>query len=428
MRACATAPASRADHCRRDQVMSQHQDSASPPAPWLTVWTRPRATISGVLAEDPRRHVLRLAAAAGIAGTLTYLVDAGLGTELVAWSGAAMVTVGGVLIGIVALYLNALLLRWSALLFGGRASQLQIRAVVAWSMLPEIVAAALWVGVLVWARYVAGTPVPPTLAATLKVITGLLALWGFVLLLLMFARAQGFGFWRTVGSAAVYLLLTLTPLLFRALVFQPFSIPSQAQMPTLLVGDYLFVGKYAYGYSAYSLPVPAPFLTGRLLAVEPQRGDTVAFRLPKDDSVDFIKRVVGLPGDRIQMRNGALYINGAAVKRERIDDFVYEEDGRTVRAKRWRETLPNGVSYETLDLQDDGFLDNTQEYVVPPGHYFMLGDNRDNSTDSRVLSQVSYVPIENIVGRAGMVYFSINRESKPGEAHLRLNRLGLIVR
>jgi signal peptidase I len=408
--------------------MSQDQNPTSQRAPWLTVWTRPRDTISGVLADDPRRRVLWLAALGGIAFTLTYLVEAGLGTELVAWRGAAMVAVGGVLIGIVSLYLNALLLRWSALLFGGGASQMQIRAVLAWSMLPQIVAAVLCVGVLVWARYVAGTPVPAALAAALNVVAGLLALWAFVLLLLMFARAQGFGFWRTVGSAAVYLLLTLSPLLFRALVFQPFNIPSQAHMPTLLVGDYLFVAKYAYGYSVYSLPFPAPFLTGRLFAAEPQRGDTVVFRLPRDDSVVYIKRVVGLPGDRIQMRNGALYINGAAVKRERIDDFVYDEDGRPVRAKRWRETLPNGVSYETLDLQDNGFLDNTQEYAVPPGHYFMLGDNRDNSTDSRVLSQVGYVPLRNIVGRAGMVYFSIDRESKPGEAHLRLDRIGLIVR
>src|SRR5216683_728214 len=136
-------------------------------------------------------------------------------------------------------------------------------------------------------------------------------------------------------------------------------------------------------------------------------GDRVVFRLPKDDSTDYIKRVIGLPGDHIQMIDGLLHINGTPVKRERVDDFIDDENGGSVRVKRWRETLPNGVSYETLDLQDNGFLDNTQVYNVPPGHFFMMGDNRDNSTDSRVLSQVGYVPFENLVGRAQIIFFSI---------------------
>ncbi len=134
----------------------------------------------------------------------------------------------------------------------------------------------------------------------------------------------------------------------------------------------------------------------------------MVFRLPKDDSTDYIKRVIGLPGDRIQMIEGVLNINGVPVKRERIEDFIeIEEGGRAQRVKRWRETLPNGVSYTTLDLVDTGFYDNTPVYNVPPGNYFMMGDNRDNSTDSRVLSQVGYVPFENIVGRAQIIFFSI---------------------
>jgi len=179
---------------------------------------------------------------------------------------------------------------------------------------------------------------------------------------------------------------------------------------TLLVGDYLFVSKYSYGYSHYSIPLSPPVFSGRIFGSEPTRGDVVVFRLPKDDTTDYIKRVIGLPGDHIQMRDGLLYINDKAVQRERLGDFVGEDpcgSEATARVKRWKETLPNGVSYETLDCVDNGFYDNTNVYTVPPGHFFMMGDNRDNSTDSRVLSAVGYVPIENIVGRAQMIFFSI---------------------
>jgi len=214
--------------------------------------------------------------------------------------------------------------------------------------------------------------------------------------------------------------------LFRTFLFQPFSIPSGAMKPTLLVGDYIFVSKYAYGYTHYSFPGSPHLFSGRVFAAQPQRGDVVVFRLPKNDATDYVKRIVGRPGDRIQMVAGVLHINGAPIKHERMVDFTDTSTGERVR--QWRETLPNGVSYSTLDLQDNGFLDNTQVYTVPVGHYFMLGDNLDNSTDSRVLAAVGYVPFDNIIGRVERIYYSAQPGENGAPPTPLQDRIGLLVR
>jgi signal peptidase I len=242
-------------------------------------------------------------------------------------------------------------------------------------------------------------------------------------------RREG-GFAETLRVIFHALIIALV---IRTFLFQPFNIPSGSMIPTLLVGDYLFVSKYSYGYTHYSLPFSPPLFPGRILSGEVHRGDVVVFRLPKDDSIDYIKRVVGLPGDRIQVIDGVLNVNGQPVKREHIDDYVTDDDGVVQRVKQYRETLPNGVTYTTLDLTDNGFYDNTPVYTVPAGDYFMMGDNRDNSTDSRVLSQVGYVPYENIIGKAQIIFFSIGNGAHAWEVWrwpwtVRWDRLFKLVR
>jgi signal peptidase I len=206
----------------------------------------------------------------------------------------------------------------------------------------------------------------------------------------------------------------LLALIVRTLLFQPFNIPSGSMKSTLLVGDYLFVSKYAYGYSRFSLPLSPHIFDGRVWSKAPERGDIVVFKLPRDDSTDYIKRVIGLPGDRIQVREGVLYINDVAVPR--VQEGTFADDG--FEYQRYRETLPNGVSYITLDRDPNGLEDDTQVFEVPPGNYFMMGDNRDNSTDSRVAPTsggVGFVPFENLVGRAEIIFFSVE-EGEPAWA------------
>jgi signal peptidase I len=196
----------------------------------------------------------------------------------------------------------------------------------------------------------------------------------------------------------------------RTIAFEPFNIPSGSMIPTLLVGDYLFVSKYSYGYSRYSLPFSPPLFSGRILGSLPKRGDVVVFKYPHDTSVDYIKRVIGLPGDRVQVREGQLYINGELCPRKPDGEYLAEGEGVRMMEKRYVETLPNGVKHPILKEYDDGPYNNTPEYVVPPGHLFMMGDNRDNSQDSRFMDKVGFVPVENLVGRAEILFFSFDAE------------------
>ncbi|MBE1236267.1 signal peptidase I [Phaeovibrio sulfidiphilus] len=224
-----------------------------------------------------------------------------------------------------------------------------------------------------------------------------------------YQRNKDSAFYDTAVTVAYALLIAI---LIRTFAYEPFRIPSGSMEPTLLVGDYLFVSKFSYGYSKYSLPFALIPFEGRVLASEPERGDVVVFKKPGDTSLDYIKRVVGLPGDQVQMIDGRLYINGTVVPRRKIEPYQEISPGGAVsRHPRYMETLPGGREHQIIEVHgDDYYADRTGVYVVPEDHYFMMGDNRDSSEDSRT-AEVGYVPFENLIGRAEFLFYSKDERS-----------------
>lgn len=211
------------------------------------------------------------------------------------------------------------------------------------------------------------------------------------------------------------MIAVVLALLIRTFLYEPFNIPSGSMKPTLEVGDYLFVSKPAYGYSRYSFPFGLAPIEGRVWAKAPERGDVAVFKLPTNPRIDYIKRIVGMPGDTVQVIDGRLYINRQIVPRESVGLKRVDEDGSIVVMTEYLETLPNGVVHSIYEEGDDHPLDNTPEYTVPDGHYFAMGDNRDNSQDSRVMNHVGFIPYENIVGRASFLFFSTNGSASLAE-------------
>ena len=221
------------------------------------------------------------------------------------------------------------------------------------------------------------------------------------------SRKKSRGLWelfKTVGYAV------LIALAVRTLAYEPFNIPSGSMVPTLLVGDYLFVSKFSYGYSSHSLPWSLPLVPGRVFFQEPARGDVVVFKLPRDNETDYIKRIIGLPGDRVQVLRGIVHLNGEPVMRVPIAN--YNSGFRLNKSVRqYVETLPNGRRHRMIEAEGDtGPNDDTQVFTVPAGHYFAMGDNRDNSSDSR--STVGFIPAVNLIGRAEFLFFSTNGKAR----------------
>lgn len=206
--------------------------------------------------------------------------------------------------------------------------------------------------------------------------------------------------WETVSVIIQALLLALV---LRTFLFQPFNIPSGSMKPTLLVGDYIFVSKWSYGYSHHSFPFSPPLFSGRIWGSDPARGDVVVFKYPNDTSKDYIKRLIGLPGDKVQLKDSVVYVNDKPVPRTQQGEFT--DDGATASVPVFVESMDDGKSYQTIDIDKGNPADNTPVFEVPAGHYFFMGDNRDNSADSRF--DVGMVPAENLVGKAQVIFLSL---------------------
>ena len=221
-------------------------------------------------------------------------------------------------------------------------------------------------------------------------------------------------------------------LFIRTFFFQPFTIPSGSMIPTLLIGDFIFVSQYKYGYSKHSLPFSLPLIKGRILEKKPERGDVVVFKTPNDNRTDYVKTLIGLPGDKIQVKEGILYINGKIIQRDKVQNSTMAVHNNYLNEFDYIEVLPNGRKHIIRELKgDDGSSDNTIIYTVPENNFFLMGDNRDNSIDSRVLNYVGFVHFENIIGKAEIIFFSIDR-NKYGlnefwKWRVRFDRIGKLI-
>jgi signal peptidase I len=270
------------------------------------------------------------------------------------------------------------------------------RAAIVWQIVVSLAALAIC--------YVGFPALPGVKFAWIADLSGLALAFLSASIVVPFARRFRPDKWYARGLW-VLILVVLTSygaaLAIRTFLFQPFSTPSASMEPTLQAGDYFFASKSAYGYGRYSFPFGLPPIDGRILGGLPKRGDVVVFRPRSDPDTDYVKRIVGLPGDRIQMIDGRLYINRVAVKLEDLGDYATQE----IRSARLqRETLPEGVSYLVIDYDMSSVGDDTPEVTVPAGEYFMLGDNRDNSADSRFA--MGTVPYGNLVGKAVRLFWN----------------------
>ncbi len=217
-------------------------------------------------------------------------------------------------------------------------------------------------------------------------------------------KAKKNNFFSNLKSVIIAIFIAL---LVRSFIFEPFNIPSGSMKPNLLVGDFIFVSKYSYGFSKHSLPFSLPLIPGKIFSKSPERGDVVVFKTPENNRTDYIKRVIGLPGDKIEIKNGIIFINGSEILRKKLNDFIDTDiNTSNKRVRMYKEYFFN-KEMNILDITDNGIADNTQQFNVPENNFFVMGDNRDNSQDSRFISTVGFIPYENLVGKAQFIFFSL---------------------
>ncbi len=211
-------------------------------------------------------------------------------------------------------------------------------------------------------------------------------------------------FFSNLKSIIVAIFIAL---LIRSFIFEPFNIPSGSMKPNLLVGDFIFVSKYSYGFSKHSLPFSIPLIPKKILSNTPERGDVVVFKTPENNRTDYIKRVIGLPGDKIEIKKGIIFINGSEILRKKLNDFIDTDNNTSNKRVRMYNEYFFDREINILDITDNGMADNTQIFNVPENHFFVMGDNRDNSQDSRFINTVGFIPYENLVGKAQFIFFSL---------------------
>jgi len=412
-------------------ALTTFASEASPRSPLVSIWLRPRQTIEAVLATGRRPHLVLLVALWVAASLVIQAMSLGLFRyPLPGWAWITLAFVG-IVLSIVFLWLWCVFCRWAGRLLGGTASTPDFLAAAAWSAVPFITGTIVALALLASSKLFAGASAAPQSWLRLLVAAIMIAcsLWSLVILLFMISRLLGFGFWKTIVTWIVASVLELSAvwllvLVNRTFAFQPYVVGASSMAPTLLTGDNFFVSKSAYGYGRYSFPFSLGDMSGRILAASPQRGDVVAFYLPRNDRSVYVKRIVGLPGDRIQLMDARLYINGKEVQREALPPYRISDASGVIDVPRYRETLPSGVSYDIVQKDGDtGYWSSTPVYTVPAGEFFVLGDNRDNSQDSRVSSEFGYVPFENLIGKAGLIYDAPASSAGEGSA-----RIGTMVR
>jgi signal peptidase I len=386
---------------------AERSDPAS--SPWRSIWWQPQATIRGLIRRDSNASTLLLAAVAGIATTIGL---AGMASNL-HWFA---VLAGGVLIGpfagLLGLFVEGAVLSWTGYMLGGRAGQPALRTAIAWGGLPNVALVPILIGALAvfrqdFLRADTTTGELDSILLIVLLIVAALPLWSIVLRIRTVGAVQQFGLVRSVlNVAAAAIVLLAAAGAFRTFVAQPFLIASGSMEPTLHAGDYVFVDKRSYGFSRYSFPIDARF-NGRFGFSQPARGDIVAFKGPSDPGIDYIKRIVGLPDDEILMQHGVLHVNGVPVpKRSAGDVSVIDWQGSEQMVPAFEEILPDGRTHTVLDSEPEGQLDNVGPFKVAAGHYFVMGDNRDNSMDSRSVQQFGFVPADFLIGRVSLIYFS----------------------